>query len=87
MPMPKRQIKLGVSMIGMGYHLAAWRHPEASAGGNMELAHFVRTTQAAERGLFDMAFLADGVGIRFYDEPRGALSRLAKRLLPKGDLH
>ena len=70
----KRQIKLGVSMIGMGYHLAAWRHPDASAAGNMELKHFVKVTQTAERGLLDMAFLADGVGIRFNDRPPGALS-------------
>jgi alkanesulfonate monooxygenase len=76
----KRQIRLGVSMIGMGYHLAAWRHPDATPGGNMNLHHFVRTVQAAERGLFDMAFLADGVGIRFHDEPAGALSRTCKNV-------
>jgi FMN-dependent oxidoreductase (nitrilotriacetate monooxygenase family) len=79
MPAP-RQIKLGVSMIGMGYHLAAWRHPDASAGGNMELQHYVKTTQAAERGLLDMAFLADGVGIRFNDVPKGALSHTSKNV-------
>jgi alkanesulfonate monooxygenase len=76
----RRQMRLGVSMIGLGYHLANWRHPEAPAGGNMELAHFIRVTQAAERGLFDMAFLADGVGIRFHDEPAGALARTAKNV-------
>ncbi len=75
-----RQIKLGVSMVGMGYHLAAWRHPDASAGGNMELQHFVKTTQVAERGLLDMAFLADGVGIRFNDRPPGALSHTCKNV-------
>ncbi|MDB5379296.1 MAG: nitrilotriacetate monooxygenase [Rubritepida sp.] len=76
----KRQIRLGVSMIGLGYHLAGWRHPDAPAGGNMELPHFIRVTQAAERGLFDMAFLADGVGIRFHDEPAGALARTSKNV-------
>ena len=75
-----RQMKLGVSMIGMGYHVAAWRHPDAPAGGNMELPHYVRVVQAAERGLFDMAFLADGVGIRTYDQPEGAICRLAKNV-------
>src|SRR5438105_2156115 len=76
----KRLMRLGVSAIGMGYHIAAWRHPDASAGGNMELAHFIRTAQVAERGLFDMFFLADGVGIRMYDEPPGALSRSSKNV-------
>ncbi len=75
-----RMIRLGVSMIGMGYHLAAWRHPDASSGGNMELQHFVRVAQAAERGLFDMAFLADGVGIRFNDVPEGTLARTSKNV-------
>jgi N-acetyl-S-(2-succino)cysteine monooxygenase len=75
-----RQIKLGVSMIGMGYHLANWRHPEAPADGNMSLQHAIRVIQSAERGLFDMGFLADGVGIRFHDEPKGALSRTAKNV-------
>ncbi|MBL6456279.1 LLM class flavin-dependent oxidoreductase [Belnapia sp. T6] len=75
-----RQMGLGVSAIGMGYHIAAWRHPDASPGGNMELSHAVRSIQAAERGLFDMYFLADGVGIRMYDEPPGALSRSSKNV-------
>lgn len=78
--MPKRTIKLGVSMIGLGYHLANWRHPDAPADGNMSLPHFMRVIQAAERGLFDMGFLADGVGIRFHDEPKGALCRTAKNV-------
>lgn len=75
-----RKIRLGVSMIGMGYHLAGWRHPDASAGGNMELQHAIRVTQTAERGLLDMAFLADGVGIRFNDVPKGALSHTSKNV-------
>lgn len=75
-----RQIHLGVSMIGMGYHLAAWRHPQASPGGNMELQHAVSVVRAAERGLLDMAFLADGVGIRFNDVPSGTLSRVCKNV-------
>jgi hypothetical protein len=50
MPAP-RKIHRGVSMIGMGYHLTAWRHPDARPGGNMALQHAVRVTQAAERGL------------------------------------
>jgi hypothetical protein len=46
----------------------------------VELQHAVRVTQAAERGLLDMAFLADGVGIRFNDVPRGALSHTSKNV-------
>ncbi len=75
-----RQIKLGVSMIGLGYHPAAWRHPDTPPGGNMSLDHFINVTKIAERGLFDIAFLADGVGIRAYDEPPGALSHMSNNV-------
>jgi alkanesulfonate monooxygenase len=75
-----RQIHLGVSMIGMGYHLAAWRHPQASPGGNMELQHAISVAKSAERGLLDIVFLADGVGIRFNDVPGGTLSRVCKNV-------
>ena len=64
MPPACRQMKLGVSMIGLGYHVAAWRHPEAPADGRMNIAHYVEITRTAERGKFDMVFLADGVGVR-----------------------
>ncbi len=76
----QRMIKLGVSMIGLGYHPAAWRHPATPPGGNMELRHFINVTKIAERGLFDMAFLADGVGIRAYNEPPGALSHMSSNV-------
>ena len=68
-------MKLGLSMRGIGYHSAAWRHPDVPAGGSMDIRHFVRVAQTAERGLFDMVFLADGIGIRGTDNPAGALAR------------
>ena len=44
----------------------------------MRLEHFVGMAQMAERGLFDMVFLADGIGIRAKDEPPGSLCRSAQ---------
>ncbi|MBW6399085.1 LLM class flavin-dependent oxidoreductase [Roseomonas sp. HJA6] len=58
-----RQIHLGVSMRNP-YHIAAWRHPEAPSRAEIDLDNYVRVAQIAERGKFDMAFLADGVGVR-----------------------
>ena len=72
---PKRQIKLGLSMRQLGYHAGGWRHPAVPADGAMDIQYFVRVAQAAERGLFDMVFLADGVALRQRDEPPGSLSR------------
>lgn len=71
----KRQMKLGMSMRGLGYHVAAWRHPDVPADGTLRFDHYVRNVQTAERGLFDMIFFADGIGIREKDEPKGSLSR------------
>ena len=70
-----RQMRLGMSMRGLGYHPAAWRHPGVPADGTLRFEHYVRNAQAAERGLFDMIFFADGIGIRERDEPRGSLAR------------
>jgi alkanesulfonate monooxygenase len=77
MPAAKRQMKLGVSMIGLGYHVAAWRHPDVPADGSPDIRHSVEVAQTAERGKLDMVFLADAVGIREYDEPPGALCRFS----------
>ena len=71
----KRRMRLGMSMRGLGYHAAAWRHPAVPADGAVDFQHFVGTAQLAERGLFDMVFFADGIGIREHDRPRGALAR------------
>jgi FMN-dependent oxidoreductase (nitrilotriacetate monooxygenase family) len=71
----KRQIKLGLSMRQLGYHAGGWRHPGVPAGGAMDIQYYTRVAQSAERGKFDMVFLADGVALRQRDEPPGSLSR------------
>jgi len=71
-------IKLGLSMRYLGYHAAAWRHPEADPGAASKFAHFRHVAQTAEAAKFDMVFLADGIGIRAKDEPPGSLCRSAQ---------
>jgi alkanesulfonate monooxygenase SsuD/methylene tetrahydromethanopterin reductase-like flavin-dependent oxidoreductase (luciferase family) len=68
-------MRLGMSLRGLGYHIAAWRHPQVPADGTLRFDHYLRNARAAERGLFDMIFFADGIGIREMDEPRGSLAR------------
>ena len=70
----KRQMKLGLSMRYLGYHDAAWRHPDVPAGGSSDYAHFLRCARRAEEGRFDMVFFADGIGVRANDEPPGSLA-------------
>src|ERR1700723_498488 len=73
--MTKRMMKLGMSIRGIGYHPAAWRHPDVPADGTLRIEHYVRNAQTAERGKCDMIFFADGIGIRERDAPRGSLAR------------
>ncbi|MES2205925.1 MAG: LLM class flavin-dependent oxidoreductase [Pseudomonadota bacterium] len=54
-------IHLGAFLPGPGHHVAAWRHPDAQADGGINLEHYKKLAQTAERGLFDTIFLADGL--------------------------
>ena len=56
----KRQMRLGLFVQAAGHHVAGWRLPKAEAGGE-NLALLQRIAATAERGKFDMIFLADGL--------------------------
>jgi alkanesulfonate monooxygenase len=68
-------MKLGLSMRQLGYHAGGWRHPDVPAAAAMDIDFYVHLARRAEQGLFDLVFLADGVGLRQRDEPAGSLSR------------
>jgi len=71
-----RQMKLGMFMRPAGHHIAAWRLPEAPRSPGNNLAHNLEVAQLAERGLFDMLFWADSVGV--WGGDKEALSRLCR---------
>ncbi|MFB9981383.1 LLM class flavin-dependent oxidoreductase [Mesorhizobium kowhaii] len=73
--MSKKQMKLGLSMRYMGYHVGSWRHPDVPADGSSLFQSFLDVVQTAERGKFDMVFLADGIGVRLDDKPKGSMAR------------
>jgi FMN-dependent oxidoreductase (nitrilotriacetate monooxygenase family) len=73
--MAQRKMRIGMSIRGVGYHPAAWRHPDVPADGTLRFEHYARNAQTAERGKCDMIFFADGIGIRERDAPRGSLAR------------
>lgn len=54
-----RQIRLGAFIMATGHHIAAWRHPLAEADAGHNIDHYRRLAQEAERGLFDVVFVAD----------------------------
>ena len=79
--MTRRQMHLGMSIRGLGYHPAAWRHPDVPADGSLRFEHYRRSALAAERGKCDLVFFADGIGIRERDVPRGSLARSGYELV------
>ncbi len=70
-----RQLKLGASIRGMGYHGAAWRHPEVDAAASEKISHYANLATIAEAACFDMVFFADALAVRARDEPRGNAGR------------
>lgn len=71
----KKQLRLGAFLMSSGHHLAAWRYPDARADGGLSFEHYRQIVQTAERGKFDMIFLADGVAVRDRGQGREVLSR------------
>lgn len=68
-------IKLGLSMAGYGYHHSAWLSPDVPADGVSSFDFYLNQARIAERGLFDMAFLADFLTFSMIDTPRGVSGR------------
>lgn len=54
-----RQLKLGAFIMATGHHIAAWRHPDADADAGHSIDHYRGLAETAERGKFDLVFVAD----------------------------
>ena len=65
--MSQKRMRIGMSIRGVGYHQAAWRHPDEPADGTRRCEHYAHNAQAAELGKCDMNFFTDGIGIRERD--------------------
>ena len=74
--MPRGKMAIGMSIRGLGYHPAAWRHPDVPTDGTLRFDHYARSAMAAERGKCDLLFFADGIGVRERDVPAGSLNRM-----------
>ncbi|MEW5422179.1 LLM class flavin-dependent oxidoreductase [Amorphus sp. 3PC139-8] len=59
----KKQMKLGLLLNAVGFHIAAWRHPDARPDLASRLERYIDITQTAERGKFDLVFLADSAAM------------------------
>jgi FMN-dependent oxidoreductase (nitrilotriacetate monooxygenase family) len=54
-----KTLRLGAFIMATGHHVAAWRHPAAQADAGHNIDHYRELAQTAERGLFDLVFVAD----------------------------
>ncbi|MDR3427484.1 LLM class flavin-dependent oxidoreductase [Silvimonas sp.] len=77
--MSERKLHLGAFIQATGHHIAAWRHPGSQADSGTNIDHYQEVAQTAERGKFDLVFLADSPGIyeRGDNEARGRYGRIA----------
>jgi FMN-dependent oxidoreductase (nitrilotriacetate monooxygenase family) len=66
-------MNLGAFFHPTGNHVASWLHPGAQVDAGTNIDHYVEITRTAERGKFDMIFLADAVATR--DGDLSALKR------------
>jgi alkanesulfonate monooxygenase len=66
-------MRLGAFFHPTGNHVAAWLHPEAQIDAGTNFQHYAQIAQTAERGKFDLMFVADAVAVR--DGKLAALSR------------
>ncbi|MGW1742607.1 LLM class flavin-dependent oxidoreductase [Nocardia sp. NPDC001965] len=54
-----KTLHLNAFLMSVGHHEAAWRLPESDPHAHIDIDHYVRLAQTAERGKFDSIFFAD----------------------------
>ena len=76
----KRMMRLGAFVHETGQHVAAWRHPQAHMQSGTNFAEMVETAQLAERGKFDLLFLADSAAVNLSGsaDARGRMGKVVK---------
>lgn len=58
------RMHLGAFMMIPGHHVASWRYEDSNARGVLDYGFYRQVAKTAERGKFDMVFLADGYAVR-----------------------
>ncbi|GKU79137.1 LLM class flavin-dependent oxidoreductase [Paenibacillus sp. L3-i20] len=59
----RKQVKFGVLIHGVGGNVTAWRHPEVPVDASVSLPFYKEQALTAEKGKFDLVFIADGLFI------------------------
>lgn len=67
--MSKRQMNLGVFLMGAGHHIAAWRHQNTPHNGYENIDFYQSLAKTAEKGKLDMLFISDALSITEKSHP------------------
>ncbi|MGG0175822.1 LLM class flavin-dependent oxidoreductase [Gottfriedia acidiceleris] len=59
----QRSLKLGSFIMGSGFNVGSWRHPEAVPDASVNLAYLTQLTKKSEEGKLDFVFFADSLYI------------------------
>ncbi|SDS56674.1 FMN-dependent oxidoreductase, nitrilotriacetate monooxygenase family [Paenibacillaceae bacterium GAS479] len=57
------KLRLGAFMMIPGHHVASWRYEHSNAEGVLDYSFYRKVAKTAERGKFDMVFLADSYAV------------------------
>jgi alkanesulfonate monooxygenase SsuD/methylene tetrahydromethanopterin reductase-like flavin-dependent oxidoreductase (luciferase family) len=70
-----RQMSIGMNILGLGGHGAAWRTGESPYSALTDIEYFQNIARISERGTLDAIFLADGpaLGEKIDHHPAGRL--------------
>jgi N-acetyl-S-(2-succino)cysteine monooxygenase len=76
----RRMMSLGAFIHETGQHVAAWRHPDAFAESGTVFSQAMHVAREAERGKFDLLFLADSAAVSVFGNPdsRGRMGKVVK---------
>jgi N-acetyl-S-(2-succino)cysteine monooxygenase len=76
----RRMMRLCAFVHETGQHVAAWRHPDAYAESGTDFSQAVEVARIAERGKFDLLFLADSAAVSVHGSPdsRGRMGKTVK---------
>ncbi|GAB6928644.1 LLM class flavin-dependent oxidoreductase [Paenibacillus sp. JCM 10914] len=64
-----REMKLSAYLVGTGMHASSWKLADAYPGASIDIDYYRQLAQTAERGKFDMVFLADSLAINEESHP------------------
>ncbi|MBW6528336.1 LLM class flavin-dependent oxidoreductase [Sphingomonas sp. RHCKR7] len=62
--MAQRQMSIGMNILGLGGHQAAWRLGEVAPTAYLDKDYYINIARISERGTLDAIFLADGPALQ-----------------------